>query len=69
MEGYNPKMVRERTGYRTLNRTRMLTGSGQPLFSRVQSFNMELLRCSSPPCSLTLFFFFPSPFFSSYSSF
>lgn len=49
MEGYNPKMVRERTGYRTLNRTRMLTGSGQPLFSKVQSFNIELLCCCSPP--------------------
>lgn len=41
-------MVRERTGYRTLNRTRMLTGSGQPLFSKVQSFNIELLSCCSP---------------------
>lgn len=41
-------MVRERTGYRTLNRTRMFTGSGQPLFSKVQSFNMELRSCCSP---------------------
>lgn len=30
MEGYNPKTVRERSGYRTLNRSRML-------LSRVQS--------------------------------
>ena len=52
MEGYNPKMVRERTGYRTLNRTRMVTGSGQPLFSKVQSLNIELLS------SCVLFFCF-----------
>lgn len=41
-------MMRDRTGYSTLNRTRMLTGSGQPLFSKVQSFNIELLSCCSP---------------------
>ena len=46
-------MVRERTGYRTLNRTRMLTGSGQPLFSNVQSLNIELLCCCSPSCAFS----------------
>lgn len=47
-------MVRERTGYRTLNRTRMVTGSGQPLFSKVQSFNIELLSSCSLTASLLL---------------
>lgn len=28
IEGYNPKMRRERTGYKTLSKSRMLTGSG-----------------------------------------
>lgn len=47
IEGHNPKTARERTGYRTLNRTRILTGSGQPLFSEAQSLNTELPpRCS-----------------------
>lgn len=36
----------------------MLTGSGQPLFSKVQSFNMELLSSSSPHRGFFLFFSF-----------
>lgn len=41
-EGYNPKMVRERTGYKTLSGTRMLTSCDQPLLPELQSFNIQL---------------------------